>query len=77
VLAASGNREPTHPWSSSYNGAPRWAIIDHLIVRGAQPAGGDVLDFGALSIADELTRIESNFRTTGSDHFPVAGAVDL
>jgi endonuclease/exonuclease/phosphatase family metal-dependent hydrolase len=77
VLAASGNREPTHPWSSSYNGATRWAVIDHLIVRGARPASGDVLDFGALSIADELTRIESNFRTTGSDHFPVAGAADL
>ena len=29
ALAAVGNREPTHPWSSSYNGAPRWGIIDH------------------------------------------------
>ena len=74
VLAAVGNREPTHPWSSTYNGATRWAIIDHLTVRDAQPLSGDVLDFGGLSIADELTRIESNFRTTGSDHYPVAGA---
>ena len=77
VLDAVGNREPTHPWSSSYNGATRWAIIDHLIVRGARPESGDVLDFGALSIADELTRIEANFRTTGSDHFPVAGVAGL
>ena len=77
VLDAVGNREPTHPWSSSYNGATRWAIIDHLIVRGARPASGDVLDFGALAIADELTRIESNFRATGSDHFPVAGVAGL
>ena len=68
VLDAVGNREPTHPWSSSFNGATRWAIIDHLTVRGAQPLSGDVLDFGGLSIPDELTRIESNFRTTGSDH---------
>jgi hypothetical protein len=36
-----------------------------------------VLDFGALQIPDELTRIESNFRTTGSDHFPVAGLAGL
>jgi endonuclease/exonuclease/phosphatase family metal-dependent hydrolase len=77
VLAAIGNREPTHPWSSSYNGATRWAIIDHLIVRGARPVSGDVLDFGALSIPDELTRIEANFRNTGSDHFPVAGVAGL
>jgi endonuclease/exonuclease/phosphatase family metal-dependent hydrolase len=77
VLDAVGNREPTHPWSSSYNGATRWAIIDHLTVRGAQPLSGDVLDFGGLSISDELTRIESNFRTTGSDHYPVAGAAGL
>ena len=74
VLEAVGNREPTHPWSSSYNGATRWAIIDHLTVRGARPLSGDVLDFGGLAIGDELTRIESNFRTTGSDHYPVAGA---
>jgi endonuclease/exonuclease/phosphatase family metal-dependent hydrolase len=77
VLEAVGNREPTHPWSSSFNGATRWAIIDHLTVRGAQPLSGDVLDFGGLSIPDELTRIESNFRTTGSDHYPVAGAAGL
>ncbi|HEX6652509.1 MAG TPA: endonuclease/exonuclease/phosphatase family protein [Thermoleophilaceae bacterium] len=77
VLDAVGNREPTHPWSSSYNGATRWAIIDHLTVRGARPLSGDVLDFGGLSIADELTRIESNLRTTGSDHYPVAGAAGL
>ena len=77
VLDTVGNREPTHPWSSSFNGATRWAIIDHLTVRGAQPLSGDVLDFGGLSIPDELTRIESNFRTTGSDHYPVAGAAGL
>jgi hypothetical protein len=77
VLDAVGNREPTHPWSSSFNGATRWAIIDHLTVRGATPLSGDVLDFGGLSIPDELTRIEENFRTTGSDHYPVGGAAGL
>ncbi len=73
VLAAVGSREPTHPWSSTYNGAPRWSIIDHLLVRGARPLSGDVLDFGAFAIADELARIEANFRNTGSDHYPDRG----
>ncbi len=74
VLAAVGNREPTHPWSSTYNGAPRWAIIDHLLVRNARPLAGDVFDFGVWSIADEVARIEANLRNTGSDHFPIGGS---
>ena len=77
VLAAVGNREPTHPFSSSYNGATRWAIIDHLVVRGARPLAGDVLDYGVWSIPDEVPRIEANLRNTGSDHFPIAGAAGL
>ena len=77
VLAALGVREPTHPWSSQYNKATRWAIIDHLLVRDATPRSGDVIDYGVWSIEDETARIEANFVNTGSDHFPVAGAADL
>lgn len=77
VLDASGVREPTHPWSSSYNGATRWAIIDHLLVRGAAPVSGDVLDFGVWAIEDEVARIEANIVNTGSDHFPIAGVADF
>jgi hypothetical protein len=77
VLAAVGVREPTHPWSSQYNGATRWAIIDHLLVRGATPRSGDVIDYGVWSIENETARIEANFVNTGSDHFPVAGAAGL
>jgi hypothetical protein len=76
VLAAVGNREPTHPWSSSYNTAPRWAIIDHIVVRNGRRLSGDVFDFG-VSIDDEVARIEANFLTTGSDHFPIGGALGL
>jgi endonuclease/exonuclease/phosphatase family metal-dependent hydrolase len=75
VLASVGNREGTHPWSTTYYRSARWAVIDHILVRGAQPASGDVFDFGLWSIADELTRIEENFRQCGSDHFPIGGAV--
>ncbi len=77
ALAAVGNREPTHPWSSSYNGAPRWGIIDHVLVRGAVPRDGDVADFGVWAIADEVERIAANLRNTGSDHFPVLAGAGL
>lgn len=75
VLASVGNREPTHPFSSTYYASHRWAIIDHVMVRGAAPVGGDVFDSGLWSISDELERIEENFRRVGSDHFPIAGQV--
>jgi len=42
VLDGVGNREPTHPWSSSYSGATRWAIIDPDRPRGppdSSPSG--------------------------------------
>ena len=75
ALAAIGNREPTHPWDSQYNGSPRWSIIDHVLVRNARPVSGDVHDFGVYAIEDETQRIEANFRNTGSDHFPVGAVV--
>jgi len=71
VLAAVGNREPTHPWSTSYYSSVRWAVIDHVLVRNAVPVAGDAIDFGLWSITDETDRIEANLRLTGSDHFPV------
>lgn len=77
VLAAVGNREATHPFSASYNGATRWATIDHVLSRGATPRAGDVFDFGLWSISDEVARIEANFRACGSDHFPVAAEVTV
>jgi endonuclease/exonuclease/phosphatase family metal-dependent hydrolase len=77
VLAFVGNREATHPFSSSYNGATRWAIIDHVLARGATPRAGDVFDFGLWSLSDEVARIEANFRACGSDHFPVAAELSI
>jgi endonuclease/exonuclease/phosphatase family metal-dependent hydrolase len=77
VLAVVGNREATHPFSSSYNGATRWAIIDHVLARGATPRAGDVFDFGLWSLSDEVARIEANFRACGSDHFPVAAELSI
>lgn len=75
VLAALGNREPTHPFRASYNHSPRWAIIDHVLARGVAPHSGDVFDFSLGAIDDEVPRIEANFQRCGSDHHPVTGAV--
>jgi len=75
VLASVGNREATHPWSTTYYSSVRWAVIDHVLVRNALPIGGDVMDFGLWSIADETDRIEEDLRVSGSDHFPVTATV--
>lgn len=75
VLASLGNRESTHPWTSTYNRATMWGIIDHIVERGGTPMAGDVLDGGVWSISDEVARIEQNLRNVGSDHFPVTGTV--
>ena len=77
VLAALGNREPTHPWSTTYYASDKWAILDHVLVRHGVPLGGDVLDFGVWSITDQVARIEANFRNTGSDHFPLEASIGL
>jgi endonuclease/exonuclease/phosphatase family metal-dependent hydrolase len=77
VLAAVGQRVPTHPFRESYNGSPRWGIIDHVVVRGAAPADGRVVDAGVSGIDDEVTRIEEFMRRLGSDHYAVEATVEL
>ena len=77
VLASAGNREATHPWSTTYNNSTRWLVIDHILTRGATPIAGEVLDMGSSTIADEVGRIEENFRRTGSDHYPIVGTLEL
>jgi endonuclease/exonuclease/phosphatase family metal-dependent hydrolase len=77
VLASTGNREATHPWSATYYNSTRWLVIDHILTRGAIPVAGDVLDMGTASIEDEVERIEENFRRTGSDHYPIIGTVEF
>ena len=65
VLASLGNREATHPSSTSHSQSPRWSIIDHIAVRNARPVAAEVVDFGMWRIADEVARIEENFRRSG------------
>jgi endonuclease/exonuclease/phosphatase family metal-dependent hydrolase len=77
VLASTGNREATHPWSTSYYSSTRWLVIDHILTRGATPVAGDVLDMGTAAIAGEVERIEENFRRTGSDHYPITATVEF
>jgi endonuclease/exonuclease/phosphatase family metal-dependent hydrolase len=77
VLSSAGNREATHPWSTTYYNSTRWLVIDHILTRGATPVAGEVLDMGTASIEDEVERIEENFRRTGSDHYPIMGIVEF
>jgi endonuclease/exonuclease/phosphatase family metal-dependent hydrolase len=77
VLASAGRREATHPWSTTYYNSTRWLVIDHILTRGATPVAGEVLDMGSSAIADEIERIEENFRRTGSDHYPIVGTLEF
>ena len=77
VLASTGNREATHPWSTTYYNSTRWLVIDHILTRGATPVAGEVLDMGGSAIADEVKRIEESFRQTGSDHYPIVGTIEF
>jgi endonuclease/exonuclease/phosphatase family metal-dependent hydrolase len=77
VLASIGNREATHPWSEGYYKSTRWAILDHVLVRGATPLAGDTVDAGVAGIEDESERIEEFLRRMGSDHYPVVATVAL
>ena len=77
VLASTGNREATHPWSTTYYNSTRWLVIDHILTRGATPIAGEVLDMGSSTIADEVERIEENLRRTGSDHYPIVGTLEF
>jgi endonuclease/exonuclease/phosphatase family metal-dependent hydrolase len=77
VLASTGNREATHPWNTTYYNSTRWLVIDHILTRGATPVAGEVLDMGSSTVADEIERIEENFRRTGSDHYPIVGTLEF
>ncbi len=77
VLGSTGNREATHPWSTTYYNSTRWLVIDHILTRGATPIAGAVLDLGSSTIADEVERIEENFRRNGSDHYPIVGTLEF
>ena len=79
VLESLGTASQTHPWTSSYNGADNWGIIDHIITRNSTPLSGRVIDFDLFKTFpdDEVSRINANLRLCGSDHFPIIGAVTL
>jgi len=64
-------------WSTTYYSSAKWAILDHVVTRGAPPLSGDVIDFGLWAIADEVAHIEANFEVNGSDHFPVTATIHV
>lgn len=83
VLAAIGNTEITTPYTTQYSSSNNFGIIDHVMVRNAQPIAGDVIDNNLFTIypdgpahANEEPRITANLQITGSDHFPVWGSIE-
>ena len=73
VLRAVGNLEKTDPYDGGYTNSTNYGIIDHIVVRGASPQSGDVIDNNLWNLYpdDKDTRVTENLRLIGSDHFPV------
>lgn len=65
----------THPFDMA--GDRNSGIIDHIVVRNAEPLDGKVCNFGLWKLypKDETGRVIANFKRCGSDHFPVFGEV--
>lgn len=80
VLGFLKRAEPTHPYIRRFSD---WVgdddILDHVIVRGAKPINGKVINFGLWNLfpTNKEARIKATFMECGSDHFPVSGAVGL
>lgn len=71
ALKSVGNFEATHPFSNTYYQSHVYAVIDHILTRGARSVFGDVLDYGLWSIKNETKRVEATLEKAGSDHFTV------
>lgn len=84
VLDAIGNTELTSPYTTAYSSSNNFGELDHFVVRGATPLSGDVIDNNLFEIypavpsqTHEQDRITENLKITGSDHFPIKGAVQV
>ena len=76
VLAAVGNENQTHPFTTSYAKNANYGVIDHIMVRNATPVAGNILDFNVWTDgANEEERINLTLQRNGSDHFIVTGSV--
>jgi endonuclease/exonuclease/phosphatase family metal-dependent hydrolase len=77
ALTAVGNTHPTHPVARPTDDYAPLARLDHVLVRGAVPIAGAVVDAGVWEVGDPGTRMVEGMRRTGSDHFAVVARVTL
>lgn len=76
-LSALHRFEPTHPLACPSDDYAPLARLDHLLVRGATPSHGLVVDSGVWDIGDAGARLEEHLRRTGSDHLPAVVTLAL
>ena len=78
-----GKDDPTHPYDNTYYMSQNYQVIDHVLVKGALPGEGGVIDNDLWNLYPKGTlsamnnRITANLRLVGSDHFPVWGTISL
>jgi endonuclease/exonuclease/phosphatase family metal-dependent hydrolase len=75
ALTAVGDADPTHPLARPDDHYAPMARLDHVLVRGATPVAGRVVDAEVRAIEDPNDRWIEGMRRTGSDHFAVVATV--
>ncbi len=71
ALTELSHFEPTHPYACPADDYAPIARLDHVMVRGADPVDGAVLDSGVWPVPEPGRRLAEHLRRTGSDHLPV------
>ena len=75
ALTEVGRLEPTHPLACPSDDYAPLARLDHILVRGAEPRLGSVIDSGVWGVENPGARLEEHLRRTGSDHLPITVTV--
>ncbi|MEP6622924.1 MAG: endonuclease/exonuclease/phosphatase family protein, partial [Acidimicrobiia bacterium] len=77
ALTELSHLEPTHPYACPTDDYAPIARLDHVMVRGADPVDGAVLDSGVWSVPEPGRRLAEHLGRTGSDHLPVVTALQV
>ncbi len=71
ALSERANSDPTHPYARPGDDYAPIARLDHVLIRGAAPQAGRVVDSGVWDIVVPSARLGEHLLRTGSDHLPV------
>lgn len=71
ALNELGCLDPTHPYARPSDDYAPLARLDHILIRGAEPRRGRVIDSGVWGVDSPGSRLGEHLRRTGSDHLPV------